>query len=318
MIMPDPVTLMTGLAGVGSAIANPFLQMEQNRWNARQMRLQNQWNLEQWQRENAYNTPLAQMARLQAAGINPALAYSNGAPMNEAATSPEMMASQGEAPQISSSLFSSLAGLAQNQQLVESQANLNNIKAGVMKDKLPKELQILDSTIELIGSNTALNNQMVEQSKAYTKVLGEEFQQKFIENEYLAQTLNDRVKIVKAERIIKATEASYIRDNIVAQLNNLRESTRLMRSSRFLNAQMGAHYAAVDRNLSYANQQMEAMAEYIRKKGDNIPVENITGFVNAGANALQAGARVIESVLSAKGSAPGPMNPYGVDYNVSR
>ena len=99
---------MSGSAAVGAAVLNPIMQWQQNQWNAEQMRQQNQWNIEQWQRENAYNSPAAQMARLRAAGINPALAFSQGQLMNEAAASPAMQASQGKAPQLDPSLFAQL------------------------------------------------------------------------------------------------------------------------------------------------------------------------------------------------------------------
>lgn len=39
---------------------------------------QNQWNLDQWNRENEYNSPEAQRARLEAAGLNPYLMMSGG------------------------------------------------------------------------------------------------------------------------------------------------------------------------------------------------------------------------------------------------
>ena len=42
-------------------------------WSEEMMGQQNEWNLQQWQRENEYNTPTAQRARLEAAGLNAAL-----------------------------------------------------------------------------------------------------------------------------------------------------------------------------------------------------------------------------------------------------
>ena len=42
-------------------------------WSEEMMGQQNEWNLQQWQRENEYNTPAAQRARLEAAGLNAAL-----------------------------------------------------------------------------------------------------------------------------------------------------------------------------------------------------------------------------------------------------
>ena len=94
----------SALSGVSSFIGNLFgndrqdkaiqAQKEENERN-RQYNLmlaerQNRWNIEQWQRETAYNTPAAQRARLEAAGMNPDLAYGEGVSANVAASSPEM------------------------------------------------------------------------------------------------------------------------------------------------------------------------------------------------------------------------------------
>lgn len=50
---------------------------ETNQANAQLAQKQNDWNLEQWNRQNAYNTPAAQRARYEEAGINPYFALGN-------------------------------------------------------------------------------------------------------------------------------------------------------------------------------------------------------------------------------------------------
>lgn len=47
------------------------LLKRQQAWSEKMAAQQNQWNIEQWQRENEYNAPVNQMARFEAAGINP-------------------------------------------------------------------------------------------------------------------------------------------------------------------------------------------------------------------------------------------------------
>lgn len=73
--------LVGGLFGSSSAKAAAKAQLqavrETNEANARLAQKQNEWNLEQWNRENAYNTPEAQRARFEAAGINPYFALGN-------------------------------------------------------------------------------------------------------------------------------------------------------------------------------------------------------------------------------------------------
>lgn len=79
-----------GAAGTASLLFNIVSWLGSNFWNDSRMREQNRQNLAQWQRENAYNTPLAQMQRLRLAGLNPAMVFTNGSMMNEAASSPQM------------------------------------------------------------------------------------------------------------------------------------------------------------------------------------------------------------------------------------
>lgn len=45
---------------------------ETNATNLKLAQMQNQWNVEQWNRENEYNSPVSQVERYKAAGLNPA------------------------------------------------------------------------------------------------------------------------------------------------------------------------------------------------------------------------------------------------------
>ena len=70
---------ITGLIGNNQTNkTNIRLQKEQNEWNEKQAAKANEWNMQQWKRENEYNAPAQQMARLEAAGLNPNLMYAQG------------------------------------------------------------------------------------------------------------------------------------------------------------------------------------------------------------------------------------------------
>ena len=70
---------ITGMIGNNQTNkANIRLQREQQQFNAQQAKQANEWNMQQWQRENEYNAPAQQMARLEAAGLNPNLMYAQG------------------------------------------------------------------------------------------------------------------------------------------------------------------------------------------------------------------------------------------------
>lgn len=84
---------------VDKQIAAQKQENEKNReYNLMLAKQQNAWNLEQWNRENQYNDPSAVMSRLRSAGVNPALAYSNGVGSFSAASSPSMTAGAPSSP----------------------------------------------------------------------------------------------------------------------------------------------------------------------------------------------------------------------------
>lgn len=56
---------------------NAMLEKQQT-WSEQMAEKQNQWNIDQWNRENEYNSPVNQMSRMAAAGINPYNAASSG------------------------------------------------------------------------------------------------------------------------------------------------------------------------------------------------------------------------------------------------
>lgn len=103
----EPVTT-AALIGAGSQLvgqgANAFAQGKMNKktrqWNEKMYQLQKDDNLANWERQNSYNSPQAQMARLQAAGLNPNLVYGQGAVANStsAPDTPHAMPYKPEAP----------------------------------------------------------------------------------------------------------------------------------------------------------------------------------------------------------------------------
>lgn len=125
----------TVASGAISAIANYFtnrntnetniaLQESANAVNRQLAQEQNQWNLDMWNRQNAYNDPSAQMSRLRAAGINPALAYSNGNMMNEAAPAQSAAGSRDAAAQVNGYYLDPLM-MAQVAKLTAEKANID-------------------------------------------------------------------------------------------------------------------------------------------------------------------------------------------------
>lgn len=82
--------MLNFLSNVGSSIADIFSQNSANKtnlkiaqmnneWSERMMDKQNQYDIDMWNRNNEYNSPTAQVERLKAAGLNPALMMGTGA-----------------------------------------------------------------------------------------------------------------------------------------------------------------------------------------------------------------------------------------------
>jgi len=87
---------MSILGAVGGLASSIFNIAEQRRTNRQSMDFsremwekQGKRELDFWNLQNAYNDPKAQMARLEAAGLNPNLVYGNGATTQAASLSPK-------------------------------------------------------------------------------------------------------------------------------------------------------------------------------------------------------------------------------------
>lgn len=81
----DPATIAaliaaaTAAAGAGTnAIATGKMNKKNRNFSREMFAKQNEQNLKNWQQNNEYNSPTAQMARYQEAGLNPNLIYGSG------------------------------------------------------------------------------------------------------------------------------------------------------------------------------------------------------------------------------------------------
>ncbi len=220
--------LGTGLASVGGSLwsnsQNRRSQENENARNRAYSREQNRLNLEQWQRENVYNSPFAQMQRLRAAGINPAMAYSDGIE-NLAAQSPEMIASQSKAytgtPNPFSSFvddYSTMSQLRATIENINADTEYKRAKSGESAivralyeqkleidgtkftwDKEDRELDKERNITELNLVRERYETQKEETRKVAQQVrnLSKEYDIKELEREFLELTKDDRVMSIK-------------------------------------------------------------------------------------------------------------------------
>lgn len=138
------------IANVGSSLLGSILNFfgigNSNEASLKAMREQNQWAYKMWKESNEYNSPSAQMARLRAAGINPALAYTNGLQNTANAVSETASSAQQKAFQMPVNPIS-IDPLAMSQaNLINAQAEDARASAKLKETQLPlAEQQILES-----------------------------------------------------------------------------------------------------------------------------------------------------------------------------
>lgn len=153
----DPVIGST-LLGVGGSLVSSGLNQLFNKGSSNKayqrqknlMALEQQYARANWQMENAYNSPVAQMERLRAAGLNPDLIYGHGAAGLQGGTVGDP--GTGSAP-------------------VQAPANfdlLSNVGAGMQLELASKDLERKDQDIERAKlENEDLRQDLAAKSKEY-------------------------------------------------------------------------------------------------------------------------------------------------------
>lgn len=248
----DPVSMGAGIMG---AISNYFanertnqtnIQMarEANQANRDIAREQNEWNLMMWQMQNAYNDPSAQMARLKAAGINPALAYAQGGMMNEAAPAQEAAGATMVAPQVRP-YYNDPLMMAQIANL-NAQTDKTESESQAILSKLPEEVQNLqqarkesDANIANLNQNVlnlqeAIANMREDRKLTVEKQISESFNRTLASQEFQRKS-QETVALVK--KMAQDISESKAREKLTY------EQERAVRAARHLDEQQFAFLA---------------------------------------------------------------------------
>lgn len=129
-----------------NAVSTGINNRQQKKFAQQQYATQRADNLADWERQNQYNSPIAQMTRLQEAGLNPNLIYKGGATNQAGEVSKAQFGSYNpQAPRFEMDLVDSL-NKYQNYQNQKLQA-----------DNLKQNLQIAKAQEKLIESNVLKN-----------------------------------------------------------------------------------------------------------------------------------------------------------------
>ena len=209
------------LAGVGGSLWSNYsnnkntdkaleMQAAENektrQYNLDLAKKQNEWNIAQWNRENAYNTPAAQKARLQAAGLNPDMMYGGSGVSNTATSSPMMTSGAPASPMDWSSLGNKKtvgSVIIDSLSVARARAEIDNIKSDT--------------------ESKGLNNQLLSNSL--------EFQKAYQQGQLDLQ--NVQIRVADSEREVNLATADKLRkeaSKIDVECGSLQSSIDLARA----------------------------------------------------------------------------------------
>ena len=206
---------------------------------------QNAWNREQWNAENAYNTPAAQKARLEAAGLNADMMYGGSGVSNIAAPSPAMTSGAPASPMDWSSLANkqSLGSVLSNALNMEmARAQIDSIKADTKKtlaeaglSEISLEyadaqarlgLKISEQEYEKAQQDYELGVKALEKAAAELEGISLDNAYKAIRQAFESEVFQKQIDILSEELHIKKAEATYALEYYCAQLLGLKADNK--------------------------------------------------------------------------------------------
>ena len=237
--------LNAGLGVVGNFLGNKQAeknQQKQNEFNALEAQKTRDWQEMMWNKNNEYNTPLAQVNRLQEAGLNPNLVYGNGTMQNVSS-----MASSGA--QASSTPF--------NDSIAARHArNFDAIMRGLQTAITMQELKNKKLEGNNIESNTNKNNAEAKESQQRTDNLA-------TENKFNLETFDARkIGIELQNQLSEQQRLKLYADTQTAtkQLNQIDAVISNLQSSTDLNkAQVENIHTNIARTLALLPKEIEQM-----------------------------------------------------------
>lgn len=113
--------ISSGIGAIGNFFTGGASARKQYQYQSKLMDKQNQQQIDFWNMNNKYNTPLAQRARLEQAGLNPDLMY--GGSGNMVQSQMPTAASPGSAPNVDYGSFSDNIRFAMQAQVMDAQVS---------------------------------------------------------------------------------------------------------------------------------------------------------------------------------------------------
>uniref|UniRef100_A0AAU8BA33 DNA pilot protein n=1 Tax=Dulem virus 208 TaxID=3145685 RepID=A0AAU8BA33_9VIRU len=290
-----PGIIAAGVTGIGNVI-NSLFQGGQNRKNREFQREENeksrQFSLDMWNRQNEYNLPTNQMSRLRDAGINPHLAYSNGAPMNtsNAPASPTGIGSlpPGEASKLNlGEIFNAILVKSQVKNIdadtAKKQAEKEQVEAqttGIGKDNQLKDIDLTYKEKQIVSQLGMTEQQVKEsQSRIETAMTQNEKVKQEIDNLKSSKKLTEQQtqNLVKTLSLISAQTQQILADaDLKREQRNLTilQKGNVEAQTRKLTEEVGL----LNIDSKYRAKQLDAAIKeaYQRIKESGVRIDNVS------------------------------------------
>lgn len=260
------------------------------------------YNTLMWNKANAYNSPLQQMMRFKAAGLNPNLIYGQ---MNNGASAPSMSSSS--APSSDIGVYDTVLAVKSLEKL-QSEIDLNNagarekeasaVEKGAQAKLLSTQEMINQSDLEirkrLSDSQLSVNDATINQINASITKIAQETDNLKVENairsldlQWNQKSFDDRVALVKAQ--VNAANAQ-------ANLSN----AQAHRITTLLNQELSnlqAQFAEIQARTDLTQQQKSNLAQQkIIDAADNYYLSLATEYSQNG-NWIERNAGVVGAQL---------------------
>lgn len=251
------------IGGLFGNYMNYISNSNNNQSNIDVMRMQNAFNSHMQDKQNAYNDPSAQMARLAKAGINPALAYSNGI-SNTATSLPQSTGNIAMQPFIND--FSDIG----NKISLDAQRNQEI-------DESTSRVKLNGANTLLVNKQTLLTGEEINKVKQECNVLGEQVNLiiaqadnlrsdtslKKWQHDFNKRTENEQVQKLANEVGLSANELSYLAATLQERITGV----------QLLNTKQRQEIAKLRKENAKYNDYYDAMISAIQANANKTGVE---------------------------------------------
>lgn len=212
------------------------------------MNWQNENAIKFWQLNNEYNSPLNQMKRLQQAGINPNLAFSNGQLSNVSASSPSASSPNSvNAPNFGNQSLADSIVLIDQLKNNESQRNLMKFQA---------QMQEMQALTESFKQGNLLAETIGKQWQNKYNVKTEQHQIDLLQN--TVRKVNEEANLISEQKLTERLE-QQLKDSQVKLTKQ--QCVNLTKQLEVMQSEIVKNYSAVEVNgsiisLNHANESL--------------------------------------------------------------